>query len=375
MVPSARRIDLGGPAELSHGHHQGLLQKSPLPEVFQQGREGVVEHGPKGVEGAQGGEGRLAMNVPRPGQVVEHVDRHEADAALHEPPGQEAALSESVHSVALPKPVRFAGQVEGLPGLPGGDDPVGLGEIGVQEPALGAVLLEIEEALVDESAEGNPSPGSNRRDVIGRPEVPDPKRRVGRVGVDDEGLVGLAQETGPLPLVQPVGQQDMRRQVPPGSLQIVDDATRMRVLDSGKRRPSGLHPGLGLGMGRIGVVAGADQRELVGVAGHAGEQLGDPDSGHVGGDRLVGSPDLGRSVRFRVPGVHLGRAPLQEQEDAVHVLVGGGPARGLELQEAGQRESQERQRAGMKEVPAVDCLAEIRRCRAVETKHRSGSQV
>ena len=104
------------------------------------------------------GERLRAVDVP--GDLVEHgqegVDRHEPHAALDQPPGQQAALAESGHPVALAGRRRLAGQVERLAGLRARHQAEGRLEVAVEE---GGVLggLEGGDGVVHELADLPPA--------------------------------------------------------------------------------------------------------------------------------------------------------------------------------------------------------------------------
>ena len=45
MIPSGIRIDAGSPAEFSCGHHQDVIQESPVGQILNQGPDGPVMPG------------------------------------------------------------------------------------------------------------------------------------------------------------------------------------------------------------------------------------------------------------------------------------------------------------------------------------------
>ena len=67
--------------------------------------------------------------------------------------------------------------------------------------------------------------------------------------------------------------------------------------------------------GRAVVMDAADEGEFVGMAGHAREEFGEFDAWNVGADGFPGTADVAGSIGFGIPGVDLGGAADEKQED------------------------------------------------------------
>jgi hypothetical protein len=137
-----------------------------------------------------------------------------------------------------------------------------------------------------------------------------------------------------------------------------------------KRRP-GLHELVASVVdGGGGVVHRTDKGELVGMPGHAGKVLGDLDAGDVGFDGLVGAADFDGGVGLHVPGVELGGASDEHEEDDVDVgFVGVDGAGGFEAEPLRQAEAKRGERAGVKEITAAEAVAEFDGFIGVQTEH------
>ena len=96
-----------GAAELPAPDDERVVQQPALPQVLQQGRDRAVDLAAL----------LLQLGVD-PGVVVPPAERqlHEPDAALDQPPGQQAAAGELARPVRLAHPQRLAAGVERLPG-------------------------------------------------------------------------------------------------------------------------------------------------------------------------------------------------------------------------------------------------------------------
>ena len=144
-----------------------------------------------------GAEGRRTVNVP--GDLVEdgfeHVHGHEADAALHQPPRQQAALAEAVQAVTLANVFRLLSQVEGLARCGGGHERVGLMECGIHQLRVLIGFLEVGHRLIDHLAPVAAAVHTHGGDVIRWKHVRHFEVRIGRVSIQYEGIVSLAQET------------------------------------------------------------------------------------------------------------------------------------------------------------------------------------
>src|SRR5262249_950476 len=107
----------------------------------------------------------------------------------------------------------------------------------------------------------------------------------------------------------------------------------------------------------------ADERELVGHLGDAGERLADLDAGDFRVDRLELAANLLRRFRLDVPHILVGRAAAEEDVDERLVAGAGEWVRlpgslGPENVSKRQRGGTERECADFQEVPTADAVAE-----------------
>jgi hypothetical protein len=267
-----------------------------------------------------------------PGQLVEHRLEHvhgdEPDPGLDQPAGHQAALPEPGPAVPVADLARLLLQGERLPGL--GRRHQLVGQLDVVVHLLGRLrVLERRGGPVDGVPQLLPAVGAGGGQIVRREQVGHLEVRGGRVGVEDERVVRLAEVAGRVAVRQvPAGaadrlwQQDVGRQLAPAALQVAEGTADVRMLDPAGEEPTRLHHLVaGVVNRRSRVVDRADQRELVGVLGHTGEDLGYLDPASFGLDRVERPADLGRGLRLRVPGVQLARPADQEQHDAIDVPV------------------------------------------------------
>src|SRR5579863_9677278 len=152
VIAAAGGIDTWRAPELAGREHQRVLEQTLLAEVLQQRAVSVVEHGTHQVAVAtDGAERSRAVDVP--GDVVEyrlkHVDGDEPDAAFHQPPRQQTALSEAVHAVPLAGVGGLLRELEGFTRLGGGHQSVSLIEGRVHQLGVLVRFLEVLHRLVD----------------------------------------------------------------------------------------------------------------------------------------------------------------------------------------------------------------------------------
>ena len=128
-VGAALRPHLRSAAEFAHGDHQHVVEESVLLEIEHQRGEQMVEQREQRAETLLDpavGRDVVAVRVPGArGSVVAQVERHEGDARLHEPTGQERLLAPEMFSVPLADHFRLAREVEARlgPGVPARDRP------------------------------------------------------------------------------------------------------------------------------------------------------------------------------------------------------------------------------------------------------------
>ena len=117
MVAAAGRVDARCTAKFAGGDHQRRLQPATPLEIVDQGREARSKIGKQDASiVVESAERRPAVTVP--GDLIEdgleHVDRHDADARLDQPTGQQTALPERCATVLIAQRLRLGGQVEGI---------------------------------------------------------------------------------------------------------------------------------------------------------------------------------------------------------------------------------------------------------------------
>ena len=109
-----------------------------------------------------------------------------------------------------------------------------------------------------------------------------------------ERVVGLAEEPAglavghvPAAAAHQLGQDGERREVGLPASEVAHDRPDVRRVDAAGEESAGLHHlPAGVVDRRAAVVRRADQRELVGDPGEAGQDLGDLEARDLGGDRL-----------------------------------------------------------------------------------------
>ena len=104
VVAAAGGVDARSAAELGEVADERAFEHAALGEVFDEGGVGLVVHrGDDVFHALDRGEGFAAVDVP--GDFVEHgeegVDGDKSHACFDEATGEEAALAEAVHAVAL----------------------------------------------------------------------------------------------------------------------------------------------------------------------------------------------------------------------------------------------------------------------------------
>ena len=379
MVAPAGRVDLGRPSEFARRDDQRIVEHAPVLQVFEQRAIGVVHHRPQVIlHRADGGERLRTVDVP--GEFVKdglkHIDRHEAAAALDQPPRQQAPLAEPVPPVFVAERVGLGAELEGFARLGGRHQRVGLLEIGVQKLGVRAVLKSFDGA-VDHASQLSPPVDAHGGNVVGRQKVGHLEVRVRRVGIQHEGVERLAEKSGVLPVRHiaaggPHGarNQNVRRNVALRPQEFGGHATDMRILDAALKEPAGLHhlmPGIVDGCG--GVIDGTEHGELVGIPRHARENFRNLHARHVGRERLVGAADFRRRFRLHVPGIQLAGRAQQEDENTVDVFVGLDRSFRLPAEVIGQAHPQQRQRAGMKKIAPPQAVAKFYRLFRIKPKH------
>ena len=105
VIAAAGRVDLGRASELREVRDQRVLEQATVYKVFDECGVSLVVHGSDDVAHAfDGSKGERSVNVP--GDFAKDRDEgiygNEADPGFDEPPGEQAALADPGHPVALP---------------------------------------------------------------------------------------------------------------------------------------------------------------------------------------------------------------------------------------------------------------------------------
>ena len=186
------------------------------------------------------------------------------------------------------------------------------------------------------------------RDRIGQDQVGDLEILGSRLRDDERFVVGLhepgAAAVQPSPSGGYVGRNTGAR------AQFLGDhgAHAGKAGGGGRHMPGhGVVGAFGVGVGLV--LHGADDRQLVHVSGHTGQQFRDLDSGHIGGDGLESA------VPLHVPGIQMALSAMHPDENAGLRLglfgVGGSHEAG-QLEIIAQAEAQIAQGAHPQEFPS-----------------------
>ena len=117
MVAATRRVDTRCATKLSQVTDQRVIEQSSFRQILDQGSITLVVHGSDDVLHALDGRKRFAaVNIP--GDFVKHgqesVDSHKSHTSFNQPPRQQAALTEAVHTIFFSNRTGFRFQVKGL---------------------------------------------------------------------------------------------------------------------------------------------------------------------------------------------------------------------------------------------------------------------
>ena len=282
MVASVSGVHLGAPPEFSHGDHQGGLEQPALVQVLQQGRESLIEGWNQNVAVAP-----VVVTVSVPLVVLVSGSRHETAPRLHQPPGQQDALPESVQPVGLPGFGGLLGNIEGILHRRVQHHPQGLLGEGVHPARFGLLHLVAVDPL-HHFPKGEPVLEPLGRDRLGQSQIGN--LEVGLTGVGKHHGVILVADKGGSEMVDEKGVvagvrlQDVGRQVVPWT-QFLGHNRPQAGKAHGRvgQMPGGRVVG-GLGVIVLQGVEGTDNRQLVHVPGGFGQQLRYLNPGHVGGD-------------------------------------------------------------------------------------------
>ena len=320
------------------------------------------------------------MDVP--GDLVEDgeegVDGHEPDARFDEAAGEEATLPEAVHPVAFADGDRLLGEIEGGAGLGAGHHPIG-GLEGIVEEAGIFAGLELAHGGFDDVAHLAAAIEAGDADLIGGEEVGDFEIGLGGIGHEGERVVGFAKEAAGLTVGEvaataphELGEDDERGEVGAAAEEVGGDSAGVGGIDAAGEAAAGLHHlPAGVVDGGAVVVAGANEGELVGDGGVAGEELRDLEGVGLRADRLERAADFGCRLRLHVPEVEVAGGPEVEDHDAGALLMAGAePPLGRGAHHLRQGEADRGQGPDMEEVAAGGAAAEACPVRHTKLEHR-----
>lgn len=363
MVAATGRIDLGRAAEFGEAGDHGVVEHAALEEILDEGAVALVIHRRDDVAHAfDAGEGLGAVDVP--GDLAKHGDEgvhgDEAHATLNEATGEQAALSKAVQPVAFAHFERLLGEIEGFAGLRAGHDAVGGLEIRVHELRLLAVF-EIPHAAVHQLAELLATFEAHFADFLRREQIGHFEVLFGRIRVQDEGIIRLAEEARVLTVrhvatggAHRLGENDVGRQIAAAALEELQSTADVRGIHATGEKTARLHHLVpGVMHGSRSVVAGAHEAELVRDLRVHRQDLGDLEGIALRADRLERAANLARRIRLHVPEVLLARRTEVEDHDASLVaLFGVHFAFRPQFGETGHREADGAQSTGGDEIAA-----------------------
>ncbi len=210
----------------------------------------------------------------------EGVDGNEADSVFNEAPCEEAGLSEAVHPVAFANGLRFLHEIESGASLFAGHHPESGVEVVVHEASVLAGFKRFD-GLIDDVAQALASFNAKGGELVWGEQVWDFEVGFGRIGHQGERVVGFAEEAACLTIrevataaAHEFWEDDERGKVCLPSAQVAENGACMGALDAAGEAAPGLHDlPTGVVNGGAVVVAGANERELVGDGGVFGERF------------------------------------------------------------------------------------------------------
>ena len=274
VIASAGGIHLGSAAKFGEPRDERVVEHPTLAEILDQGRVGLVVHRADDLFHARNrGERLRAVDIP--GDLVKHgekrVDRDESHAVLHQPPGQQAALAEAVHAVAVADRLRLPGEIKGLAGLCAGHQPVGGLKILVEESGVFA-RLKLLGSTLDDFPHLLAAIEPGHADLIGGQQIGHAEIRLRRIGHQGERILGLAQKAPRLAVGQiattaphQLRQHDKRGQIGAPAEEMGGDAAGMGSMNPAGEPAAGLHHlPAGVVHGGAVVAAGTHERKSIG---------------------------------------------------------------------------------------------------------------
>lgn len=238
VVAAAGGVELGGAAEFSSHDDEGLVEEATLGEVFEQGREGVVEGGSAVFVSQLLSAGELAIDATDIGGdavivpevelaafgVVEGPEEiDEADTGFDKPTGHEETLAVFVATVAVADGGGFLFEIECAADPIGGEEIVSLFEVGIGAGDGGSFEGRTSGRLIELCGEGTPLGETLRIESGGEFEGTEFQRGFGEGAflflIEGEGIVGSAKESRGLSFVRGgTGAEGARENDPRGEI-------------------------------------------------------------------------------------------------------------------------------------------------------------
>ncbi len=170
------------------------------------------------------------------------------------------------------------------------------------------------------------------------------------------------------------GQEDIGRSVVSRPFILGHDTAILRVLDTAAEQPASLHHLMARVVdGRRGMIHAPDQRHLIHHRGQPGKDLGDLKARHLGRDRPERAPDFLGCIRLHIPGIELGWAADQKQQDATDVAISRYGSSGRQGFHRRQPQSKSCQRPGVQEIAASQPITKVDRLLRINLDHVAAS--
>ena len=338
-------VDQRRPAKLPRRVNHHVVQHPPVIEVFHQRRHRMVERDQllfqPGVD--------IVVMIPIPG-----VDRHTGAPRLHQPAGQQGALTIQMPAVPVPQRIGLCREIERLFHCLSGHhvERLGLERVEPRQHSRGIHIAPQRVELLQQ-----PGPRLHALDLqpLGQRQVRNPELLRIRIGIHLERVVRRPQVNPPLvPKRLGLGDGHIRRHLRRARTKGPrNDRSERRLLRrvAGQRRAEHprLHPMRRWGMNPVLMLHRPHHRQPVHHPGDPRPLLGHLDAGHHRINRPVVSPVLAGSLGLEIDRVLLAHAAMRPEDNhRPMALPSGTPRRrcriglGPQPQHIGQPQAQRR---------------------------------